>query len=449
MTLVDSPLPDARPVAAQTESRRPRVLFVVPIWACARNTGGGQRTFHLYRALAEFCSVEVLLVSQPQFAGLEALYPVLHRELFPAAAEIHLRRSAQPAPLRFGAASRLWRRARNALRPPRSLYRPCLDALHHLDELLARRRYDLIVGRYLLETSQSGALARTVPVLLDVDDRDDKVLETRLRAATTPWWHKPWLAWRLLRTRAVVDRLLHRCAHIWLASEADGKEVEHGSKSVLPNVPYVPHGPHAADCGSAEAPPIKTCLFVGTCIHRVNREGVRHFIERCWPAIRQAEPQARFRVVGSGGWDAWRHDLERHPGVQVIGSVPSVGDEYAAAAFAVVPLYEGSGTKIKVLESLLYGRTLVAHAHAVRGLGELRHGESLLVARSDEEFIAHALALYADASAAAAMAAHGRGIVEREYSFARFARIVRDDAIQVLERSVVRDDVGGEVGYAH
>ena len=119
-----------------------------------------------------------------------------------------------------------------------------------------------------------------------------------------------------------------------------------------------------------------------------------------------------------------------------MGSVPSVADEYRAAAFAVVPLLEGSGTKIKVLESLLFGRTLVAHAHAVRGLDELRHRESLMVAHSDEAFAAHVLSLYDDPSAAAAMAAHGRSIVERDYSYARVARVVRDDCARVLARVV-------------
>ena len=447
MTLVHpSPTSRTRADPPMRDTRRPRVLFVVPIWACARNTGGGQRTFHLYRALADISSVDVLLVSQPQFAGLEALYPDLHHELFPDAVEIHLRRSVAPAPERLGAPGRLLRRTMNVLRPPRLGYEPSPDALRHLDELLQRTHYDLVVGRYLLETSQSGVLVRAaVPVLVDVDDRDDKVLETRLRAATTPRLHKPLLAWRLAHTRVLVDRLLQRCAHVWFASDADCEEVRHASKSVLPNVPYLPDAEKHA---LAWAHATRTCIFVGTHIHRVNREGVRHFVERCWPVIRRAMPDACFRVVGSGGWGALRAELERHPGVTVVGTVPSLAEEYRAAAFAVVPLFEGSGTKIKVLESLLFGRTLVAHAHAVRGLAELRHGESLLVAHGDEEFAASCLALFADPSHADAMAARGRGIVEREYSFARVARVVRNDVYKVLGASTVRDDVGTEHGFA-
>ncbi|HEX6707048.1 MAG TPA: glycosyltransferase [Albitalea sp.] len=404
----------------------PRALFVVPVYCCAPNTGGGQRTLHLYQALAQFCSVDVLLVSEPQFAPLETLYPQVHREFFPEAAEIHLRRSPKPGPGQHG----LLRRVLKMLRPPRRSYEPSPEALQHLDAMLARKRYDFIVGRYLKETSQSGVLARApAPVWLDVDDRDDKVLETRLHSPTTPRLYKPLLRWRLARTRELVEQLLERCAHIWLASDVDRQEVRHRSKSVLPNVPYLKD---AGERRGTEAAGTRSCIFVGTFVHRVNREGVLHFVQRCWPAIQRAVPGATFRVVGSGGWQAMQAELERHPGVQVVGAVPSMADEYRAAAFAVVPLFEGSGTKIKVLESLLFGRTLVAHAHAVRGLGELRHGQSLLVAQSDEDMVAHCVALFGDPQAARALAAHGREIVEREYSFDRFAQIVRDDVLGML-----------------
>ena len=413
-----------------------RALFVVPVFSCAGNTGGGQRTLHLYQALAQFCEVDVLLVSEPQFASLEALYPQLHRKLFSEAREIHLRRSTAARPSRH-ALGRWLRRALNVLRPPRRSYEPTPEALHHLDAMLARTRYDFIVGRYLMQTSQSGVLARAAaPVLVDVDDRDDKVLETRLHSPTTPRLHKPLLRWRLGRTRVLVEQLLERCAHIWLASDVDRQEVRHPSKSVLPNVPYLQD---IADRHRVDTPSSKTCVFVGTYVHRVNREGVLHFVQQCWPAIHRAQPDACLRVVGSGGWTEMQAELERHPGVKVVGAVPSMADEYRAAAFAVVPLFEGSGTKIKVLESLLFGRTLVAHAHAVRGLGELRHGQSLLVAQSDEQMVAHCLALFADPQAARDMAAHGREIVEREYSFARFAQIVREDALDLLAARSERD----------
>ena len=43
-------------------------------------------------------------------------------------------------------------------------------------------------------------------------------------------------------------------------------------------------------------------------------------------------------------------------GVQPVGYVDDLADEYRRCAFTVAPIFEGAGTKIKVLESLAFGR---------------------------------------------------------------------------------------------
>ena len=50
------------------------------------------------------------------------------------------------------------------------------------------------------------------------------------------------------------------------------------------------------------------------------------------------------------------------PNVEVSGFVQDLPPVYERAAFTVAPIYWGGGTKIKVLESLAYGRTCVASA---------------------------------------------------------------------------------------
>jgi glycosyltransferase involved in cell wall biosynthesis len=421
--------PQVEPVGA----RKRRALLIVPLYACARNTGGGQRTFHLYESLRRFCEVDVLLVSQPETASLESGYPDFFRGAFPQAAAIHLLRSRTSARWLPGKLAPWFDRLRLALEPRDLVYRPAARACRRLDELMGQSRYDVVVGRYLLPTSRAGALRRDdVPVLVDVDDRDDKVIESRLAAPTTPALAKPLLRWHLARTRAVMAAQLGRCAHLWLASEADRDEVQHASKSVLPNIPYVE--PHGESDSAVPAPAAgRTLLFVGTYMHRVNREGVLRFVQTCWPPIRRAVPDACFRVVGSGGWSGLRDKLEAQPGVTVVGTVTDLAREYAQAAFSVVPLLEGSGTKIKVLESLRFMRTVVAHVHAARGFDLLRHGESLLVADTDGAMVEQCIALLNDAGLRHALAARGHAVVSHEYSLPRFAAIVFEDVAAAID----------------
>ncbi|HUG23780.1 glycosyltransferase [Piscinibacter sp.] len=405
-------------------SRTDKALFIVPLYACARNTGGGQRTFHLYESLSRFCDLDILLVSQPECAMLERHYPHAFEAAFPNATNIHLLRSrtagAMPGPFLKPAM-----RLRLAFESREAFYRPTEHALARLSELMNAYRYDFVVGRYLLPTSRAGALESIgVPVFLDVDDRDDKVIESRIASPTTPALVKRILRRQLEQMKPLVTQLLARFAHVWLASEVDRDEVQHASKSVLPNIPYESEATLAA-ADTVGADPI--ILFVGTYSHRVNREGVLHFVDACWPQIRRAVPHAQFRIVGSGEWGELRLRLEAQPGVTVVGTVDDLAAEYRGCAFSVVPLLEGSGTKIKVLESLRYFRTVVAHNHAVRGLDKLRHGESLLVAESDQGMASHCVALLNDPDRGQSLARRGRAVVADEYSLQRFASTVQAD----------------------
>src|SRR5690606_21015222 len=126
-----------------------------------------------------------------------------------------------------------------------------------------------------------------------------------------------------------------------------------------------------------EAHDSQVILTVSAMRFRVNEEAVDRFVQKIWPRIRAAAPQARFRIVGSQMTEAHRARWGAHAGVEVIGFVERLADAYGACALTVAPIFEGGGTKIKVLESLLYGRTCVVAPHAQRGYEHvLRHGES-------------------------------------------------------------------------
>jgi glycosyltransferase involved in cell wall biosynthesis len=185
-----------------------------------------------------------------------------------------------------------------------------------------------------------------------------------------------------------------------------------------------------AACPPRERSPI---LFVGSLAYRVNERAIDRFLQRVWPLVLGEEPGAAFRIVGSGLSNRQRQSWSLVPGVKVVGFVEELRREYADAAFTVVPIFEGSGTKIKVLESLLFGRTCVATRHALRGFEEvLLHQQALWVADTDEELARGCVVCLRGTQLRNRLAARGRAEVVKHFSFERFQNIVTGTLENVL-----------------
>jgi glycosyltransferase involved in cell wall biosynthesis len=105
------------------------------------------------------------------------------------------------------------------------------------------------------------------------------------------------------------------------------------------------------------------CLFVGSASHH-NALGLTWFLKSVWPAIRRTNGDASLRVCG----EIFRRvDLDA-PGVEVVGQIPELIEEYAEATLCLVPLIVGAGLKIKLVEAFCHGRTAVATSIGAQGL---------------------------------------------------------------------------------
>ena len=102
-------------------------------------------------------------------------------------------------------------------------------------------------------------------------------------------------------------------------------------------------------------------LFVGNKTEP-NIAGLSWFLEKVWPRILAQRPRARLRVVGRvADWVK-----ESHPGVELVGKVDDISEEYRRAKLVVVSLVNGSaGVKTKLIEAVAHGRPFVATSVAI------------------------------------------------------------------------------------
>jgi hypothetical protein len=132
------------------------------------------------------------------------------------------------------------------------------------------------------------------------------------------------------------------------------------------------------------------CLFVGSASHH-NALGLAWFLESVWPAIRRANGDATLRVCG----EICRLVNLGVPGVEAVGPISDLLEEYAEATLCLVPLIVGAGLKIKLVEAFCHGRTGVATSIGVQGLeGDV--GGLVAVADDPDSFAREVIDLMSD-----------------------------------------------------
>lgn len=167
-----------------------------------------------------------------------------------------------------------------------------------------------------------------------------------------------------------------------------------------------------------ESPPIVALL--GSWDWAPNADGAHTFLERGWPRVREAVPEARLRLVGKRLPPSLA-DVGRSAGAEVVGYVEDMTVEFAHASLMVVPLWMGSGVRVKIVEGLAAGVPVASTPIGAEGLG-LTDGKNVTLAESPEDLGKAIAALLRDPERARVTAEAGRAFVRERFSLEAVAR---------------------------
>ncbi|HSZ14900.1 MAG TPA: glycosyltransferase [Solirubrobacteraceae bacterium] len=210
--------------------------------------------------------------------------------------------------------------------------------------------------------------------------------------------------------------LLARASESWMVSEPDLE----GARALCPSA-QLRYAPNVVDVAAIAPVRARTeerrALFVANFAYEPNRNGVRFLIEEVLPLVWAELPDARLALVGAG--------LEQEPSgdarVEALGFVDSLADAYASAACALVPLLQGGGTPLKLIEALAYGLPVIATPRAASGLA-LTDGENCVIARDAPAFAAALTRVLRDG--APELARRGHELALERYSIAALSALL-------------------------
>lgn len=102
------------------------------------------------------------------------------------------------------------------------------------------------------------------------------------------------------------------------------------------------------------------CLFVGSNFP-ANAEGVLWFVRNVLPYV-----NIEFKIVGKG----MKRLKESHKclaQIDVVSDVPDLAPYFESADFMILPIFSGSGMKVKTCESLMYGKNIIGTNETFEG----------------------------------------------------------------------------------
>lgn len=125
-------------------------------------------------------------------------------------------------------------------------------------------------------------------------------------------------------------------------------------------------------------------FHIGSMEWAPNQEGLIWFLENCWSHIHKKHPELKFYVAGRNA-PAWLIDKLKAPNVIFVGEVADAYEFMNSKSVMIVPLFSGSGMRIKIIEGMALGKSIVSTPVGAEGI-DINPDKNIVIASEAETF---------------------------------------------------------------
>lgn len=129
---------------------------------------------------------------------------------------------------------------------------------------------------------------------------------------------------------------------------------------------------------------IPELFHVGSMNWLPNIEGIEWFIKEVWPMILEQYPSITFTIAGRN--IPTQFYTKNSKNLKVIGEVENAKQFMLSKDIMIVPLLSGSGIRIKIIEGMALGKTIITTTIGAEGL-DINDGVNILIANTPQEFL--------------------------------------------------------------
>jgi len=182
----------------------------------------------------------------------------------------------------------------------------------------------------------------------------------------------------------------------------------------------IPFGINPVSLPSPSPTPSETDLFhIGSMNWIPNEEGISWFLVQVWPEVSKRHQKLKLFLAGRAMPD-WLLSLKL-PGIEVLGEVPDAGLFMQQHQIMIVPLFSGSGIRIKIIEAMTAGKVVISTSIGAEGIG-YEQGKNLIIADSADDFVKAIDRLIADENYRLALGQNARSLMLSEHNNAELMK---------------------------
>lgn len=253
-----------------------------------------------------------------------------------------------------------------------------------LQQVLEQNAFDVVLLESLFMTPYIDTIRRfsKAKVILRSHNLEYIIWERVARGSRNPA-KKSYLKILAKQLKSYELRIFEEVDGIVAISDADERKyLQLGYNGPITTIPFglntdeILYEPHA---------PSELSLFhLGSMDWTPNLEGVNWFLDRVWPLLHQNHPQLKLYLAGREMPPAIAS--ARHEQVEVVGEVDDAYAFMRSQGIMVVPLLSAGGIRVKIIEGMALGKTIISTAIGAEGI-DYKDGENILIANTPRAFV--------------------------------------------------------------
>ncbi|MEM9265063.1 MAG: glycosyltransferase family 4 protein [Cyanobacteria bacterium P01_F01_bin.13] len=201
---------------------------------------------------------------------------------------------------------------------------------------------------------------------------------------------------KLRQIRYIEKKFVQQADQTWVCSYVDAQQLQQ-LYGVRNTVRIIPNGVQAKFYRSAQLNQTPQnnhqLLFLGKFSYQPNEIAALIAINEIYPPLKRQYPDTQLWLVGRDSTSAMKTAAAAHKDIHITGMVPDVRPFLQMASVMVVPLRQGGGTRLKILEAFASHCPVVSTPKGAEGL-EAKDNYHLCMGETAEQLIKKVMDLW-------------------------------------------------------